>query len=328
MPVNPIDIIVPPKQQKERLDKYLSEKLSPISRSRIQNLITEGKITIDGSTIKANHIIKPNEVIRVDIPPPRKMDLMPQNIPLKIVYEDAHLLVINKDAGIVMHPAMGNYDNTIVNALLYHCKTLSGINGILRPGIVHRLDKDTSGLVVVAKDDQTHRGLAVQFADRTITREYFALVWGRLKEKSGRIETHLSRSQRDRKKISIHSTGKLAITNYSVLEEYPACSAIRIQLETGRTHQIRVHLAHLGHPVVGDPSYGGRQKFLMQMNQQNRQYGIQMLKKIDRQALHARTLGFTHPVRQRKMFFQSDLPADISLLIEFIKKQALNRLTD
>jgi len=319
-----IEIIVPQNKQKERIDKFLTHELSDFSRSRIQQLIDEEKITINGFPTKANHRVKTSELIRIVIPTPKKLELLPQNIPLKIVFEDTYLIVVNKEAGMVVHPAFGNYSGTLVNALLYHCKNLSSVNDYLRPGIVHRLDKDTSGLLVVAKDDVSHRRLAEQFMNRTIKREYLTIVWGLMKEESGRIEMCLARSRKDRTKMIIQSEGKLAITNYQVLEDHRICSLLKIKLETGRTHQIRAHMSHLGHPVVGDPTYGGRHKSILGLSQKDRRYGIQMLKMMPRQALHARCIGFIHPISQKWLYFESELPNDMEALLKWIKSNDVN----
>ncbi len=319
-------IIIAPDQPQDRIDHYLSTQLERITRSRIQKLIKDGKVTVDQQIVKPSFKIKPGQTIVITFPPPPTYELIPQEISLNIVYEDESLLVINKQAGLVMHPAYANVSGTLVNALLYHSQSLSTLSGIYRPGIVHRLDKDTSGLLVIAKNDFVHANLAEQFSRRTILREYRALVWGHFKQKSGRIETLINRSLRDRTRMTISSkSGKPAITNYEVLEEYPLISLLRVRLETGRTHQIRVHLASKGHPVLGDPTYGGRGKQVPKFNQQDQKIALQLLRIMPRQALHAKTLGFIHPETGEKLLFDSELPEDIQRVIELLEKLRASR---
>jgi len=318
---NTYQFVVPQHQAKIRLDKYLCEIFTTISRSYLQKLIEESFITVNGKSAKASHLILPSEKIEVTFPKPKISEIQPENIPLTIVYEDENLLVINKSAGMVVHPAYGNMTGTMVNALLYHCRTLSGIGGVKRPGIVHRLDKDTSGLLVVAKDDYTHQQLSLQFSNRTIEREYFAIVWGAFSEPSGRIESLLTRSTRDRTKIvSTKNRGKHAVTHFQVLDYYNPVSLIFLKLETGRTHQIRVHLSSMGHPVVGDATYGGRNKQIIPLNQQQKKTALEILRLMPRQALHAKMLGFSHPVTNKFLAFNSDLPSDIQELIRYLKQ--------
>lgn len=315
-------IVVPEAHAGERLDRFLASQLSDLSRTRIQKLIEESHVLIDGHAVKASHAVATGEEIVVRIPKPRKWELLPEPIPLDIVYEDDHLVVVNKPAGMVVHPAFANYSGTLVNALLYHCRKLSGIGGVERPGIVHRLDKDTSGLIVVAKDDLTHRALAQQFAEKTSEREYWAVVWGHPREKAGRVETRIGRSPKDRTRMTIHGAGKIAITNYEVLEEFHLLSLVRCWLETGRTHQIRVHLAHLGHPVFGDPTYGGRGRRVSGLSKRERDFAVELLRMMPRQALHARALGFVHPITQETLRFQSDLPEDMSRLLQKLRTES------
>ena len=317
MPEKIYELIIPENYNRERLDVFLTHEFPFFSRAQVQKLIKEDHVTLNGRSTKANHQIRPGETLKITIPIPRKSDIPPENIPLDIYYEDEHLLVLNKPAGIVVHPAIANRSGTLVNALLYHCKKLSGIGGVERPGIVHRLDKNTSGLMVIAKDDLTHRSLSEQFSRRTTEREYRAIIWGTLPEESGCIQTYLRRSHKDRTKIAVSPDhkGKLAITNYAVLEKFHLFSLVKLKLQTGRTHQIRVHLKHMGHPVFGDPAYGGRNKQLPALNHDDRQQAIALLKQIPYQALHARTLGFLHPVRKEFMRFDSELPSLISELL-------------
>jgi len=305
----------------QRLDLFLAGQELNLSRSRIQKLIEEGKITVQDKKVKSHYKIKGDEKIVIEIPPPEKLSLEPQDIPLDIVYEDKDLLVVNKPAGMVVHPAAGNYKNTLVNALLFHCKDLSGINGVLRPGIVHRLDKNTSGLLVVAKNDFSHTNLADQLKDRTLTREYAALCWGRLPKEKGVVETLIGRSTGDRKMMTVvKQKGREAITEYEVLERFPLGDFLRIKLKTGRTHQIRVHFLYLNHPIIGDPEYGGRKKHLGMIKESFKALANQVLKLIDRQALHAKKIGFVHPRTKKYMEFESELPGDMKILLDFLKK--------
>ncbi|MDZ7260538.1 MAG: RluA family pseudouridine synthase [candidate division KSB1 bacterium] len=319
MPEAKLEIIVPLNKAKERLDKFLAHEVEGLSRSRLQKLIEEEKITVNGKPTKAHHPVHPNERIEIIIPTPVRLELLPEDIPLDIVYEDENLIVVNKEAGMVVHPAFGNYEGTLVNALLFHCKHLSGIGGVQRQGIVHRLDKGTSGLIVVAKDDLTHQDLATQFASRQIEREYWAVVWGHFKKTTGRIETQLARSLKDRTRMTVHSRGKPAVTNYQVLQQYPLLSLVKLNLETGRTHQIRVHLSYIGHPVFGDETYGGRNRRLGGLNTRERQLATKLLTLMPRQALHAKTLGFWHPVKKEFLRFDSELPPDMKTLLEELK---------
>lgn len=315
------EILVPENQQKKRLDQFLAQRLERITRSGLQKLIKDGKITINDKVVKPGQKVKPGELIVITFPPPRSYNLKPEAIPLNIIYEDESIIVLNKQAGIVMHPAYANLSGTLVNALLHYSENLSTLSGDYRPGLVHRLDKDTSGLIVVAKNDFVHANLASQFFNRTVQREYRALVWGHFRQKSGRIETLINRSNRDRIRMIISRTGKAAITNYEVLEEYPLISLLKVRLETGRTHQIRVHLSAKGHPVVGDQTYGGRNKQIIKLNQQDQQLGLELLRIMPRQALHAKTLGFIHPETEQELLFESELPTDMKGVIYFLEQQ-------
>jgi 23S rRNA pseudouridine1911/1915/1917 synthase len=254
-------------------------------------------------------------------PPP---EVLPENIPLPILYEDEHLLVVDKPAGMVVHPAYGHYTGTLVNALLYHCNVLSALQDATRPGIVHRIDKETSGLLVVAKNDAAHARLARQFARRTIEREYQALVWGLFREATGVIEAQLGRSKADRKKMAVVAGGKIAITEYTVLERFRYLSLLSLKLRTGRTHQIRVHLAHIHHPVFGDPAYSGRQIAWGPGTPRQKAEVQQLLKILPRQALHARTLGFVHPVSGHHVSFESPIPPDMLRVLEILRASALS----
>ncbi|MEA3328670.1 MAG: RluA family pseudouridine synthase [Candidatus Omnitrophota bacterium] len=283
----------------QRLDRYLTGHFSRlISRSYIQKLITDGQIRVDNKNAKSHYRLKSGEQIAVVIPSPSKPEAEPEDIPLNIVYEDEHLIVINKPAGMVVHPAAGNFSGTLVNALVHHCSDLSGVGGELKPGIVHRLDKDTSGLMVAAKTDTVHRALAKQFKDRTINKRYLVIVKGQMAFKEGVIDEPIGRNPRQRKKMEVvQAGGKQAVTNYKVIKKFEGFTLLEVILKTGRTHQIRVHMAYLSHPVLGDSHYG-RQSPL-----------------INRQAIHAAGLGFYHPVTGKYLEFNSDLPEDMKKLV-------------
>lgn len=316
-------ITVDPGQGRVRLDKYLANHLAAITRSQLQQLILAGEITVNGQPSKASHLVSPGEVIQINIPPKLPSDLIPQDIPLRVVYEDAYLIVIDKPAGLVVHPAYGHADGTLANAVLFHFKEVSKIGGSERPGIVHRLDKDTSGLLVVARDERTHAALAAQFKAKSTQREYLAVVWGAPKPGRGKIESFLARSSKDRRKVAVSSDkGKWAVTHYEVSERFLLHSLLRLRLETGRTHQIRVHLSHLGHPVFGDPTYHGRNSRLSGLNQAETRFVTGLLAHFHRQALHAHTLGFIHPVTGESLFLQSELPADMQALLQALRQQA------
>ncbi|HPF43682.1 MAG TPA: RluA family pseudouridine synthase [Syntrophomonadaceae bacterium] len=288
----------------ERLDACIAEQFEYLSRSMVQTLLADGQITIDGKIHKASYRVKEGEEIRVRIPAPQEVNITAQDIPLEIVYQDKDIVIINKPQGMVVHPAHGNWDNTLVNALLFHIKDLSGINGELRPGIVHRLDKDTSGLLMVAKNDQSHRHLAQQIKEHSFNREYFALVHGNISEKLGVIEAPIGRSKTDRKKMAVDKDGKPAISEYQVLERFRNYTLVKVKLLTGRTHQIRVHFAYINHPVVGDPLYGPAKKHF----------------DLNGQALHACLLGFIHPSTGQYMEFTADLPVHMQKIIEQLEK--------
>ncbi len=279
----------------QRLDVFLTEQLNKLSRSHIQKLLADNLILVNGKAVRANYKVKSGDRIEVNLIPPRRLEAVAENIPLDIYYEDQDLLVVNKARGMVVHPAEGNFSGTLVNALLYHCRDLSGINGVLRPGIVHRLDKDTSGLLMVAKNDFAHQVLAEQLNQRTVIRRYFALVHGHLEHKRGVIDAPLARDPLNRQKIAVvYDGGRPAVTHYRVLESYARHSYLTLRLETGRTHQIRVHLQYIGHPVVGDPKYSSNQGILAA--------------KLQGQFLHAGVLGFIHPRTGREMYFEAPLP--------------------
>ena len=285
-----------------RADKFISDN-TDLTRSAVQNLMNDS-IFIDGKTVNKNYKLKGGEEIKIIIPEPQNMDTVPENIPLDIIYEDNDLLVVNKPKGMVVHPAHGNYSGTLVNALLYHCgESLSGINGIIRPGIVHRIDKNTSGLLIVAKNDKSHLKLAEQIKEHSFTREYEAVAAGYFKETSGTIDAPIGRHKTDRKKMCVtYENSRNAVTHYEVIKQYGGYAHLRLKLETGRTHQIRVHLSYIGHPILGDDVYG------------------KPFKNIDGQCLHARKIGFIHPTTEEYMEFTSPLPDYFINIINRLEK--------
>jgi 23S rRNA pseudouridine1911/1915/1917 synthase len=313
------DIVIPAGQKRERLDVYLTSHVENATRTKVQEAIRNGEVVIDGKSVKASRAIIPGEVIHVELSKPEPPEVLPEDIPLTIVYEDNYLLVVNKPAGMVTHPAYKNYSGTLVNALLHHSQSLSQPHP-LRPGIVHRLDKDTSGLLVVAKDETTHQKLSRQFANKTTEREYRAIVWGVFKSPEGMIEASLGRSKSDRKKVAVVKEGKYAATEYEVMQQFPYLALLRLHLRTGRTHQIRVHLAHIHHPVFGDETYGGRKIAVGGVDGKKKAEAANLLEKISRQALHAKSLGFVHPVTKEFMRFDSELPEDMRQVLEFLEK--------
>jgi len=312
---------VPEGKKKERIDTFLTNSIENATRSKVQKLIEAELVTVNGKIVKSNYKVKPSDIIEAVQPiSPRPEDVEPENIPLDIVYEDDYLIVVNKPAGMVAHPAYANYTGTLVNALLHHTKNLSNINEPGRPGIVHRLDKDTSGLLVVAKDDWIHAKLAEQFSEHKAEREYHAICWGRFDMNEGEIETYITRSKRDRKVFTVSSSeGKSAITLYSVVEEFEFTTHLKLNLKTGRTHQIRVHLSSIGRPVFGDPTYGGRQIRFGSDIPKIKTHVQNLLNIMPRQALHAKTLGFIHPKTNKFMRFNSELPQDMRVLISKLK---------
>ncbi len=297
-----IILSVTPEFSGTRIDKYISDNTN-LTRSAVQGLINEN-ILVDRKNVNKNYKLKGMEEIVIDVPQPRSMDAVPENIPLDIVYEDNDLLVVNKPKGMVVHPAHGNYNGTLVNALLYHCgESLSGINGIIRPGIVHRIDKNTSGLLIVAKNDRSHIHLAQQIKEHSFTREYQAVASGYFKDVSGTVDAPIGRHKTDRKKMCVtHENSRSAVTHYEVIKQYGGYAHLRLRLETGRTHQIRVHLSYIGHPVLGDDVYG------------------KPYKGIDGQCLHAGKIGFIHPTTGEYMEFTSPLPDYFTDIIRRLEK--------
>lgn len=313
-------LVVEKGQEQTRLDKYLMIRLPNATRTKLQHGIDTGAIKINDEPTKASYKIKPFDVITVSLPhPPRDYTLMPENIPLDIVYEDDELMVINKPFGMVVHPAHGHWEGTLVNALVYHFQNLpTHRNGEIRPGLVHRIDKDTSGLLVIAKTDYAMTHLAKQFFDHTIERTYNAVVWGEPKEEQGRIEGHIGRSLKDRKVSVVFpdgSMGKEAVTHYKVLKNLRYVSLVQCNLETGRTHQIRVHMKYIGHPLFNDSTYGGDKPVRGTLYSKYEQFVKNCFKLCPRQALHAKSLGFIHPKTGEFMQFDSEIPADMVALI-------------
>ncbi len=291
--------------EKKRLDVYLSEKLEGFTRSHIQKMVEENNVFVNGSSVKASLKLKKGDIITGEIPKPREIEAKAEDIPIEVVYEDDDLLVVNKPQGMVVHPAAGNYEGTLVNALLYRCgDSLSGINGEKRPGILHRIDKDTSGLLLVAKNDNAHVFLAEQIKEHSLTREYKALVHGNVKEESGTVNAPIGRSDKDRKKMTItYKNSKEAVTHFFVMDRYEGYTLLRLRLETGRTHQIRVHMSKKGHSVVGDRTYGLKKEPF----------------NLKGQLLHAYKIGFIHPTTKEYMEFESKLPKHFEDVLEKIK---------
>lgn len=292
-------------ESKERIDKYLINKLET-SRSKIQRMIDTSNILVNNKKIKSSYILKENDEITINEDYNEQIDIIPENIPLDIIYEDEYLLVVNKPSGMVVHPAPGNYRNTLVNALMYHCNNLSKVNGTIRPGIVHRIDADTSGLLLVAKTDEVHNDLAKQITEKSVLRKYLALVQGQILETTATIDAPIGRDKNERKKMAITDiNSKNAITHIKVLERYKKATLIECTLETGRTHQIRVHLNYINHPVVNDPVYG--------------------YKKLDDlafgQMLHAKTIGFIHPITKKYLEFNAEPPKRFIEILNLYKKE-------
>jgi 23S rRNA pseudouridine1911/1915/1917 synthase len=318
-----VDILVPPGKQRERLDQFLVHHVENATRNKVQRAIRAGTVLVNGATVRPSHLVSPGELIHFTLPSPPPTDALPEAIPLDIRYEDDAVIVVNKPAGMVTHPAHGNYTGTLVNALLHHCAQLPTQRDPIRPGIVHRLDKDTSGLLVIAKTESAHAHLARQFARHSVQREYLALVWGLFKEPKGLIEAELGRSKSDRKKMAVIAGGKQAATEFTVLEQFRYLSLLALRLRTGRTHQIRVHLAHIHHPVFGDPTYNGRHLIAGPGTVAQKAEVQNMLGIVRRQALHARTIGFLHPLTNKPVAFAADPPADMGDVLAHLRKQTI-----
>ena len=289
-----------------RIDVFLAENMEDLSRSGVQKLIDEGMITLNGGKTKANYKLREKDVIDVTVPEVKEVEILPEDIPLDILYEDADVIVVNKPQGMVVHPAPGHTSGTLVNALMFHCgDDLSGINGEKRPGIVHRIDKDTSGVLMIAKNDMAHQSLAAQLAEHSITRKYNAVVYNGFNEEEGTVDQPIGRNPQDRKKMAVtQKHSRHAVTHYRVIERMEKFTLIEAQLETGRTHQIRVHMTYIGHPLLGDPVYGPKKQPIS----------------LDGQALHARVLGFIHPRTGEYMEFEAPLPPHFEALLERLRK--------
>ncbi|MBE5821086.1 MAG: RluA family pseudouridine synthase [Clostridiales bacterium] len=294
------------KESNIRIDKYISENIESITRNYVQILIEEGNILVNEKQIKPSYKVCFGDKIEINIPEKKELEIIPQDIPINIVYEDKDVIVVNKEKGMVVHPANGNEDNTLVNAILAHCKdSLSGINGIIRPGIVHRIDKDTSGILVIAKNDETHNNLAEQFKNHSINRIYIALVRGVLPNDEGTIDMPIARSKKDRKKMAADINGKRAVTHFKVIERFDKYTLVELKLETGRTHQIRVHMSQIGYPLIGDTVYSnGKNPF-----------------GIVGQMLHAKILGFIHPTSKEYIEFDSNLPDEFNKVLDILRKE-------
>tara|TARA_B100002052_G_scaffold284591_1_gene296639 strand:- start:43 stop:1020 length:978 start_codon:yes stop_codon:yes gene_type:complete len=321
---NIINLIVEKNSDKKRVDSFIFSKCKQISRTRIKNLILDDKLKINGKIKQSvSKKINVGDRVSIEIPEPKKTSLKPYNFKLEIVYQDSDLIVINKPAGISMHPGPGNYDNTVINALMSYEKIkLSNIGDELRPGIIHRIDKDTSGLIVIAKNNLSHEKISKQFSEHSIVRVYYALVWGKLRPQNGLIETLITRSSKNRQLMDVSFTkGKKAITNYKTLKVFegmniPTMSLVECKLKTGRTHQIRVHMSYKGNQIVGDKKYKKKYKKLKNINQEI----DSLILKLDRQFLHAKILGFVHPKSGKKLLFESNLPYDLKKIINLLEK--------
>lgn len=314
-------IDVPEGKRKERIDTFLTHHIENTTRSKVQKAIDVGLVKVNGVVVKANYNVKPfDKVEATQLISPRPEDIEAEEIPLDIIFEDEYFIIVNKPAGMVAHPAYANYTGTLVNALLHYTKSLSSVNEVGRPGIVHRIDKDTSGLLVVAKDDYTHAKLAAQFSKHTTEREYHTICWGKFKEMEGVINTKITRSKSDRKKFTISDKeGKDATTIYKVIEEFEFASYLKLNLKTGRTHQIRVHLSGIGKPVFGDKTYGGDKIHSGNEFAKLKSRIQNLLEIMPRQALHAKTLGFVHPYKNKLVRFNSELPEDFKMLLEKLR---------
>ena len=318
-----INLIVDENNQNKRVDVFLSKYEKKISRTKIKNLIEKGYLEINNlKVLEPSKKVNIKDKIKLEVPELKKLEIKPYKYKLDIIYEDNDVMVINKPAGLVVHPAVGNFDNTLVNALInYDKKNLSSINGELRPGIVHRLDKDTSGVIIVAKNNFAHTHLSKQFNEHSIDRKYIALVWGKLRPQKGEIKTFITRSSKNRQLMDVSQTkGKLAITNYKTIEIYensrvPTLSLVEYKLKTGRTHQIRVHMKFKGNPILGDKSYKKKLKKLKDVDPELNE----IIKKIDRQCLHAKSLGFLHPTKNQRLFFESKLPNDLHKIVKKLR---------
>ena len=303
--MNEIVMEITPEMEGERIDKCISNYLESLSRSYIQKIIKDGKAYVNDAVVKANYKVKVDDKVQFEIPDCEEPDIPPQDIPLDILYEDKDILIVNKPKDMVVHPAPGHYEGTLVNAIMFHCKDeLSGINGVLRPGIVHRIDKDTTGSIIICKNDEAHRKIAQQLKEHSITRKYRAIVYGRIMEEEGTVNAPIGRHPTDRKKMAINEkNGKPAVTHYKVLERFDKYTYIECQLETGRTHQIRVHMTSIGHPLLGDEVYGNAKCPF----------------KLEGQTLHAMTIGFIHPTTGEYVEYEAPLPEYFEHLLQILR---------
>ncbi|MCE0449705.1 RluA family pseudouridine synthase [Brevibacillus sp. AF8] len=298
------DWTVDPADTSERIDKFITLQNEDWSRSQVQAWVKEGRVTVNGEPIKNNYKLQAEDEVTLRVPPPKEMAIQPEEMSLDIVYEDSDVVVVNKPRGLVVHPAPGHYTGTLVNGLLAHCKDLSGINGVLRPGIVHRIDKDTSGLLMVAKNDKAHMGLAEQLKAHTVNRKYVAIVHGVIPHEMGTIEAPIGRDPKNRQQMAVvFENSKPAVTHFIVLERFKEYTLVELKLETGRTHQIRVHMKYIGYPLAGDPKYGPKNTL-----------------ELDGQALHAKTLGFIHPRTGEQLEFETPMPKEMLEVIEVLRQ--------
>jgi 23S rRNA pseudouridine1911/1915/1917 synthase len=300
-----VQVTVTEDQKSERIDKVLAGVNEGWSRSQVQQWIKDGVVTVNGQAVKGNYKVKPGDEITVAVPEPEPLDVLPEEMNLDIYYEDQDVLVVNKPRGMVVHPAPGHTTGTLVNGLMAHCNDLSGINGVMRPGIVHRIDKDTSGLLMVAKNDMAHESLVNQLVAKTVTRRYKAIVHGVIPHDTGTIDAPIGRDKHDRQSMTVEENGKHAVTHFRVLERFKDFTFVECQLETGRTHQIRVHMKYIGYPLAGDPKYGPKKTL-----------------SIDGQALHAGILGFNHPRTGEYLEFEAPLPKDFEDLLEYLRRSS------
>ncbi|MBJ8026701.1 RluA family pseudouridine synthase [Bacillus cereus group sp. N21] len=298
-----LQVTVTEEQKSERIDKFLAGVNNEWSRSQVQQWIKDGVVTVNGNDIKGNYKVKVNDEIAVAIPDPEELDILPEDMNLEIYYEDADVLVVNKPRGMVVHPAPGHTSGTLVNGLMHHCTDLSGINGVMRPGIVHRIDKDTSGLLMVAKNDMAHESLVNQLVAKTVTRRYKAIVHGVIPHDKGTIDAPIGRDKKDRQSMTVDENGKHAVTHFQVLERFKDFTLVECRLETGRTHQIRVHMKYIGYPLAGDPKYGPKKTL-----------------DINGQALHAGILGFDHPRTGEYIEFEAPVPAVFEEVLNVLRK--------
>jgi 23S rRNA pseudouridine1911/1915/1917 synthase len=315
-----LELVVPGSRAGERLDRFLAAAQADLSRSRLQGLIREGRVLVNGRPARASLRLRDGDQVRVELPPERSLALAPEAIPLSILYEDESILVVNKPAGMVVHPGAGVASGTLAHALLHHDPLIGAVGGATRPGIVHRLDRDTSGLLVVARSARAYRSLVEAIKNREVKRRYLALVWGAPRAASGTAEGAIGRDPRRRQRMAVvRRGGKPARTRWRITERFGVCTALEVTLETGRTHQIRVHLADLGHPVVGDPVYGGRTRMRLRPTAAERSLAEALLRMLPRQALHASELGFAHPISRAPLHFDAPLPADLAGALAWLR---------